>query len=369
MDEVKFFEYFVGPQHPGVTGNFSVHLKARGDVILEAKASPGYLHRGFEKLMEQRTWLQNITIVCRICVPDPDPVEALYSMGVEELMGVQPPERAQYIRAMVLEMSRISAHLLYLGSIAGAAGLYTIPNWAVGDRDYLLDRFEELTGGRVYHIYMIPGGVRRDLPRGFKKRLAETLDYIEGRLPEYERLLFDNWVFKERAVGIGVIEPEWGLKMGVSGPNIRASGVAWDIRREDPYLVYDKLEFEIPVGERGDVYDRALMRYLEIYQSINIIRQILEAIPEEGEFREDLGNPFEWTAPPGDAFVRVESSKGEFGMYLVSDGGKKPRRIQVRGPSYTHGITVLEEMLKGVRIEDVPMILFSLDVCPPDIER
>ncbi len=371
--EVREFEYFIGPQHVGITGNFGVHLKAVGDEIVEARANPGYLHRGFEKLMEQRRWIQNIPMVCRICVPDPDVNEVAYSLAVEEIAGLDVPLRAQYLRTMVLEMSRLQAYLLYFGGVAGALGLYTIPQWTVGDRDYLLDRFEELTGGRVYHIYTTIGGVRRDLPEGFSQRLRDTLHYLSQRLKEYDRLMFDNAVFKRRTQGVAVIKREYALQMGVTGPNLRATGVPADVRRDDPYLVYPGLDFEVPTLEEGDIYARVMVRRLEFEQSIHILHQVLDWLdhhpPEPVLNKEVIRNPFDWAPPPGDAFVRVESSKGEYGYYVVSDGGIKPYRVHVRGPSMTHGILVLEDLLKGARIADVAPFMFSLDVCPPDIDR
>lgn len=365
---MKEFEYFIGPQHVGISGNYSIHLKAQGDVITEAIAKPGYLHRGFEKLMEQRRWVQNVPMVPRICVPDPDPNEVLYSMAVEELSGLKPPERAQWIRTMVLEMGRIQAHLFYLSGISGALGLYTVPQWAIGDRDYILDLFETLTGARVYHIYVTPGGVRRDLPDGFKEKARETLDYLESRLEDYDHLIFENAVFRRRTIGVAVMDTEYAISHGVTGPNLRATGFKADVRKDDPYLVYDQLDFEVPVLSNGDMYDRALLRRLEISQSVRIVRQVLDRMPE-GPFINRPPNPIYWNVEKGDVFLRVESSKGEFGYYVVSDGGEKPYRVHVRGPSLTHGILVLENILKGARIADVSPIMFSLDVCPPDIDR
>ncbi len=368
IETIREFEYFIGPQHPGITGNFSIKLKAKGDIILEAEAHPGYLHRGFEKLMEQRHWVKNVPMVCRICVPDPDPNEVLYAMGVEELAGLEVPERAQWIRVMVLEMSRITAHLFYLGGIAGALGLYTIPQWTIGDRDYVLDRFEELTGARVYHIYTTPGGVRRDLPKGFADRMHKTLDYLEKRLKDYYRLMFDNPVFQKRTIGVGTMDSEWAMENGVTGPNLRGCGVKADVRIDDPYLVYDKIDFEVPTADGCDMFSRAIVRYRELEQSIHIIRQVLDNMPD-GPFLNKPGNPMMWRVPPGDVYVRVESSKGEYGYYIVSSGGVKPYRVHVRGPSMTHGIHVIEQLLVGQRVADVSAIMFSLDICPPDIDR
>ncbi len=365
---MRYFEYFVGPQHVGVTGNMSYHLWADGDEIKKMITSVGYLHRGFEKLMEYREWVKNVPMVPRICVPEPDVNEVLYAMGVEELSGLVPSERAQYIRVLVLEMARLSAFLFYFAGAAGALGLYTIPQWTIGDRDYILDRFEELTGGRAYHIYTTPGGVRRDLPDGFKSRVQETMNYLKKRLIDYDRLMFENAIIVKRTKGIGIIEKDYAMNMGVTGPNLRASGIKADVRKDDHYLVYDKLDFDVPVVGDGDIFSRIMQRRLEFDESIKIIEQVLEMMPDGG-FIEKLPNPIEWKVPAGDVYVKLESSKGEFGYYIVSNGEEKPYRIHVRGPSYTHGIQVAQEKIVGMRIADVAPFLFSLDVCPPDIER
>jgi len=368
MGEERYFEYFIGPQHPGVTGNMSYHFWAIGDEITRAEANLGYLHRGFEKLMERRLWYQNVPMVPRICVPEPDVNEVLYAMAVEKLLGWEIPERAVYIRMLVLELARLSAFLFYFGGVGGALGVYTIPNWTISDRDFILDLFEELTGGRVYHIYSEPGGVRRDMPEGFGEKVLETMDYLEKRLGDYDRLLFDNAVFRKRTMGVGVISKEDAIRFMVTGPNMRASGIDFDIRRDIPYLAYNRVEFNVPVQTEGDIYARTLQRRLEFEESIRIIRQVVEKMPG-GNFRIKPGNPLDFKVPAGDVFVRVESSKGEFGYYVVSDGGIRPYRVYVRGPSLTHGVQLVRHLIPGNRIADVPVILFSLDICPPDAER
>ena len=254
------YELNFGPNHPGIEGNYALKVKLHGDKVIEAKADGGYLHRGFEKLMEQRLWIQNIALVPRICVPDPSPMEVCYSMAVEDLCGLEVPERAQWIRVMQLELSRIAAHLFTFGGHAATTGMYSTMYWGVADRDLLLDLFEEFTGGRVYSIYNIPGGVRRELPTGFLKRLADTLDYIESRLPDYDNLFFTNQVFVQRAKGVGVMSQEQALEWGVTGPNLRATGLAFDVRRDDPYLIYDQIDFEIPTQDAGDAWARTLVR-------------------------------------------------------------------------------------------------------------
>jgi len=375
---MKEYELFIGPQHPGVTGNMMYHLWIDGDTVTKAECNVGYLHRGFEKLMESRSWMQNVPLVCRICVPEPDVNEMAYAMAVEQLMDWEVPERASYIRVIVLELARIAAHLMSIGSYAGSLGIYTLPQWALGDRDYILDIFEQLTGARVYHIYIWPGGVRWDMPEGLPKLIEKTLSYIEKRLKLYDDVLFRNRVFFDRAAGIGVIPKNKAIGWGVTGPNLRACGYGYDTRKLEPYAVYDEIDFKVVkypelgdfevISDGCDAYTRMIVRRLEIDQSISIVRQALRKMPE-GEHIIKHPNWLKWKAPAGYAFKRVESSKGEYGYFVVSDGSSKPVRIHVRGPSYTHGVNVAETILKGANMADVSQILFSLDVCPPDIER
>ncbi|MCD6379951.1 NADH-quinone oxidoreductase subunit D [bacterium] len=366
--EIKEYELFIGPNHPGISGNYSLKLLLEGDQIVKAKAEGGFLHRGFEKLMEERLFIQNVPIVCRICVPDPDPNEVNYARAIEQIAGIEVPIRAKYIRSMVLELSRMASHLFAFGGHAGTTGLYSMPNWSIADRDRILELFEELTGGRVYHIFTFPGGVRRDLPKGFKKHVTKVMDYIESRLPEYDDLFFHNALLIKRARGIGKLSKEDAIRWGATGPNLRACGVAADLRRDDPYEAYPYLEFDIPTQEEGDALARLRVRRLEIVESIKMIRQILEDIPE-GPVWNKIPNPLKWKIPAGDAYVRTESSKGEYAYYMVSDGGTKPYRVHVRGASVTHGVHILENLLEGSRIEDASQIIFSLDTCPPEVDR
>ena len=368
---MKEFDLFFGPQHPGVTGNFSLRVKIDGDTVVWAKAMPGFLHRGFEKFLELRNWIQVTPVVCRICVPDPDHSEATYSIATEQLADIEVPERGQYIRSLVLEMSRLSAYLFYFGAYGGAIGQYTFPNWTFADRDYILDLSEELTGARVYHIFNFPGGVRWDTPDGFEDKVDKLMNYLENRLKDYDEMFFNNKIFLKRSKGVSIMSKEYALKMEVTGPNLRATGIAADVRKDDPYAAYENLDFDVHVQKEGDMYSRVIQRRLEFEQSINLIRQITKKLRSmsHGPVRADLPNPLYWRIPPGESYGKVESSKGEFGFYLVSNGGTKPYRLQVRGPSISHGIQVLEEMMIGERIADVAPLMFSLDVCPPDIDR
>ncbi len=364
----KQVRLFIGPQHPGITGNMSVEVLLEGDTIVEAKTHVGYLHRAFEKLMERRLFIQSFPIVCRICVPEPDTNEENFARGLEELAGIEIPERAKWIRTLVLELSRLVALLHYTGGQAGSMGLGTASQWAVGDRDYVIDLLEELTGARIYHIFILPGGVRRDLPPGFKDRVLEVLDYIEKRLPDYDELIFENAVFKKRTIGLGVVKKEWVEEWGITGPVARACGFPIDVRKNDPYEAYDKLDFDIVTEEGCDVYSRAKVRRREIDVSISLIRQILDRMPE-GEVWKSLGNVFQWKIPKGETYVKSEATRGEFGFYVVTDGSTKPRRIQVRGASTPFAFTLLQQLLKGANIADVAPIMVSLQTCPPEIER
>ena len=359
---------YLGPQHPGITGNMMVRLKVEGDTVVKAVTEVGYLHRAFEKLAEQRNWLQTFTLMCRFCVPEPDPVEESYARAVETLEGREVPERAKYIRVLMLELARLGSYMLWYGGQAGSLGLYTIGQWSVGDRNYILDLFEELTGGRVYHMYIWPGGVRRDLPAGFEEKVLKTMDYMEQRLRDYEDLMFDNAIFRKRTQGVGIIEPEKAIEHGVVGPPLRGCGIKHDVRIDEPYEVYDKLDFEVPTEDGCDIWARAHVRRREMHQSIRIIRQVIDKMPK-GEFYNKIPNPQKWRLPKGDAYARTEAIRGEVGMYIASDGTEKPRRVHFRGAAYVHAITLLEHVLVGENIADVSAIMNSLGTCPPEIER
>jgi NADH-quinone oxidoreductase subunit D len=364
------YELNFGPNHPGIEGNYAFKVKLHGDTVIAARADGGYLHRGFEKLMEGRLWIKNLALVPRICVPDPVPMEVCYSMAVEDLGGFEVPERAKWLRVLQLELSRIAAHLFTFGGHAATTGMYSPMHWGVADRDLILDLFEELTGGRVYHIYNIPGGVRHDTPEGFLDRVTKTMDYIESRLPDYDDLFFTNQVFINRSRNTGPMTQQQALEWGVTGPNLRATGLAFDVRRDDPYLVYDQLEFDIATECAGDAWARTLVRRKELVQSIHIVRQVIDKLPSvTGPIRTRISNPLAWRIPAGETYMRVESSKGELGYYVVSNGGDKPYRVNIRGPSSMHAVQVLENMAIGARLEDIAQIMFSLDACPPEVDR
>ena len=365
----KYLKLWQGPNHPGITGNMSVELTVCGDEVVEGKTHVGYLHRGFEKLMERRTFIQCFPIVCRICVPEPDFNEYCYAAAVEELAGLEIPEKAKWIRTLILEMGRINSYLMYLGGQAGAFGQGVIGQWTTYARDLMLDRFEELTGARIYHMFILPGGVRDDLPDGFDERMEETLREIESTLRDVHDTMFRNAVFKKRAVGLGYVDPKLVDEYGITGPVARGAGVAKDVRKDQPYLVYDQLDFEPVVAQASDVYARADVRRRDLLMSVDLIRQVLAKMPRQGPVMATLPNVLHWKIPRGETYVRGECSRGEYGYYLVTDGSGYPRRVNVRGPSYTHAMALLEKLIVNVNISDVAGLMVSLHTYPPEIER
>jgi len=364
----KYLKLWQGPQHPGVTGNMALELIVEGDIIQECKTRVGYLHRGFEKLMERRRYIQCFPIVCRICVPEPDPNEYLLATATEDLAGIDIPERGKWIRALILEMVRMASTLMGLGGQAGSFGMGTISQWAVANRDYVLDLFEEITGGRVYHMYILPGGVRYDLPEGIEDRIEKVLKKIEKVVSDIEKVMFDNSVFKARAKGLGHIPREWIKPFGITGSTARASGVNFDVRKDTPYLIYDQLDFNVNTGTAGDVYERSLIRKEEVLLAIRLIRQILKKMPK-GPVRTKINDILHLRIPAGETYVKLESGRGEMGYYMVSDGSEYPRRVHVRGASYTHAMALLEKMAVGTSIADLAGLMTSLQTCPPEIER
>jgi NADH-quinone oxidoreductase subunit D len=361
-------ELYFGPQHLGMVGNFSITLNVQGDRIIKATANPGFLHRGFEKLMEYRTWIQNFPLVCRINVVEPDHMEMVYSMAVEKLAKIEVPERAHYIRSIYLELARVGSHLFGLWAYANMIGFDTVAQWAMYHRDLILDLFEELTGGRVYHIYIWPGGVRRDFPQGFKDKIIKTLHTIGKSVPDYDAAFFHNRLFYSRAHGIAKISKHEAKKLGAVGQVLRATGVQYDIRKIEPYAAYDKVDFSIPVRENGDAYSRVWVIRDEMIESVHMIFKLLDKMPE-GEVYNKIPNPFKWNIPKSETYVRVESSRGELGLYMVSNGKDKPYRVHFRTPSYTHGLVILEKLLQNASIADVGNTMISLYVVAPEIDR
>lgn len=354
--------YFsVGPQHSG-SGHLRMKIELQGDLILSAEPDPGFVHRSSEKIAETREYLQNVPMIERQCLPDVSSVTLAYAMAIEELLGIEIPPRAQFIRIIMCELSRIMSHLYWLSIMGIFLGHSTMFMWPFGDRDIFIDIAEKITGSRVSYTYIIPGGVRDDLPEGIEEQIMKTLDYFQGRLKEYDAIFFSNPIFGRRTKGVGVLSRDDAISLGVTGPTLRGSGIRGDIRKDIPYSSYDQLNFEIPVFPEGDSYARSIIRFKEMEISSSIIRQALEKLPE-GDFQVRARKK----VPEGEAFTRVEAARGELACYIISDGSAKPYRLKMSTPSFRNlpGFS----LMKGAMLADMPTIYWSLDYWPPDADR
>ena len=369
LDSQKYVKIWHGPNHPGVTGNMALELTLAGDEVVHAKTHVGYLHRGFEKLIERRLYIQGFPTSIRMCVAEPDTNEYDFAACIENLTGIEVPEMAQWLRALSLEMARLQGLLRVVPGQGGTLSLGIGVQWGVYLRDLILDRFEELTGARVYHMYILPGGVRGLLPEGFKARMEANLKEIDKFVGQIDDLMYSNIVFKKRTKDIAIIKPEMVDQYGIVGPNARSAGFQRDVRKDNPYLIYDKLDFEPKTYNHSDIYNRSRTRWYDLQTTVDLIRQILAKMPEKGDIKAETPNVLHWKIPKGETYMRCESSRGEYGLYMVSDGSTKPRRVNLRGPSYTQAVSLLEDMLVNANISDVHSIMVSLQTCPPEIER
>ena len=363
--DVDGYDLYFGPVHPG-SGNFGVKLTVEGEQVVAARADPGYLHRGFEKLMEYRTPMQNAVLSDRLCILESLNWNLVHAEAVDRLCGTEIPERARYIRVILAELSRIQSHIIWYGVLSKALGFDTGFMVAFGYRDYVLDLFEFVTGGRVYPAgYICPGGVRRDIPEGTKKRIEELLVKMEKMLREFEA--YDSKTIATRCRGVGVLTLDDALRLGATGPVLRASGLAADVRRDAPYEIYDELDFEVPVREEGDAFARSSIRRREIEESIKIVRQALDRLPAES--LPPVKPKAAGKLPEGEVYVRNEIARGEAAVYMKSIGESHPYRCKIRGPDLLHMIPVLEHLLVGAEVADVPAIYWSLNICPADMDR
>ncbi len=417
MAEIRNYTMNFGPQHPAAHGVLRLVLELDGEVIQRADPHIGLLHRGTEKLAENRTYLQSVPYMDRLDYVSMMSNEHAYVMAIEKMLGLEVPVRAQYIRVMFDEITRVLNHLLWLGAHALDVGAMTVFLYAFREREDLFDVYEAVSGARMHAAYYRPGGVYRDLPNTMpqyevsslrnaktvkaqnENRQGSLLDFIEdftNRFPayidEYETLLTDNRIWKQRTVGIGVVTPERALALGMTGPMLRGSGIEWDLRKKQPYEVYANLDFDIPVGVNGDCYDRYLVRMEEFRQSNRIIKQCVDwlrknpgpvitadnkvAPPNREGMKtnmEDLIHHFKlftegFHVPAGEAYAAVEHPKGEFGIYMVSDGANKPYRLKIRAPGFPH-LAALDEMTKGHMIADLVAIIGTQDIVFGEIDR
>ena len=362
MIEKLVFKLHWGPQHPA-SGHLRFVLDVEGDLIEKATPEIGYTHRGIEKLIENRNYLQSIPLMERLNNLDSFNLSLGLTRAVEQIIGTVPPTRARFIRTIAGELGRIMSHLYWLSIFGVVAGLFTIIMWPIADRELLLDLAEMLTGSRVTYTYFIPGGVLYDIPSGFRERAFETIEYFEKRLEDYRDFVFENKVYLVRTKNVGIINPLDAVKFGLTGPSLRGSGVEVDMRKDDPYDAYEEIDFKVITEKGGDSYSRAFVRLMEIKESLNIVRQALEMLPD-GAIRNRL--PFKM--PKGEVYSRVESARGELGVYLVSDGKEKPYRVKISSPSFRN-LSALQHFLRGIYTADLPVIYHSMDIWALDADR
>ncbi len=417
MAEIKNYTLNLGPQHPAAHGVLRLVLELDGEVIQRADPHIGLLHRATEKLAESKTYIQSLPYMDRLDYVSMMSNEQAYCLAIEKMMGVDVPVRAQYIRVMYAEITRLLNHLMWLGAHGFDCGAMNMLIYCFRERESLFDMYEAVSGARMHAAYFRPGGVYRDLPDSMpqykiskvknakaieklnENRQGSLLDFIEdftkkfpGYVDEYETLLTDNRIWKQRTVGVGVVSPERALSLGFTGPMLRGSGFAWDLRKTQPYDAYSQMDFDVPVGKTGDCYDRYLVRVQEMRQSNRIIQQCIDwlrvnpgpvitsnhkvAAPDRESMKtnmEELIHHFKlftegFHVPEGEAYAAVEHPKGEFGIYIVSDGANKPYRLKIRPPGFSH-LAAMDEMARGHMIADAVAIIGTMDIVFGEIDR
>ncbi len=380
----------MGPQHPSTHGVLRVILELDGEIITKTTPVLGYLHRGIEKIAEHKTYHQFITLTDRLDYTSPFINNLAYVLAVEKLLELEIPLRAQYIRVMLAEITRIQSHLIWLGTHALDIGAMSPLLYTFREREETLDMFEMVGGARMNQSYFRIGGLAADLPEGFVEKVRAFCEELPARIEGYERLLTENKIWLGRTKGVGVISAEEGIEMGLSGPCLRGSGVEWDLRKANPYTSYDHFDFDIPTGKNGDTYDRYLVRMEEMRQSNRIIKQVLDKLPsgEINAYNPKVISPLKekvqeniesliihfhlmtegFNVPKGEAYASVESSKGELGFYVVSDGSSKPYRIKIRTPSFVN-MESLGTMVEGSMMSDIVAVIGSIDICLGEVDR
>ncbi|HEY44080.1 MAG TPA: NADH-quinone oxidoreductase subunit D [Anaerolineae bacterium] len=358
----------LGPQHPSTHGVFRMVVSLDGEEIADLQPVLGYLHRNHEKIGERNTYLMNMPFTDRLDYLASMGNNFGYALAVEKLMGITPPERAEYIRVMMAELTRIVSHLFSIGTLLNDLGAFFTPMlYALTERELILDIFEAVSGSRMMCNYFRFGGVARDLPEGILEKVYELVtERLPRKVDELDTYLTDNEIVRTRSIGIGVLPREQAIEYSAAGPVLRASGVGYDVRRAESYSIYDRFDFDVAIRHNGDVYDRYLVRLEEIRQSLRILQQVVRDIPD-GEFQ--TGKPqYQVRVPPGESYGRVENPKGELGFYIVSNGKPNPWRYHIRSPSFIN-LTAFGEMCKGHKIADVVAILGSIDIVLGEVDR
>jgi NADH dehydrogenase I D subunit len=380
----------MGPQHPSTHGVLQVILDLEGEVVVKCDPVPGYLHRGTEKLAENKHYTQIIPLTDRLDYLAAFNNNVAFVMAVEKLLGLELPERAKWLRVLLMELQRIASHLIWFGTHVMDIGAITAFLYSMREREYILDIFEMCCGARLTYSYARVGGFMADTPPGFEEKVREFIKIFPARLAEYNKLVTRNPIFMDRTIDIGVVTKEDAISLGFTGPCLRGSGVDWDIRKREPYLTYDQLDFDIPIGTKGDCYDRYLIRMEEMAQSLRLVEQALDRLPK-GPVRADdpkvVLPPKElsmstaeamqrhfyqvihgFPTPVGEAYGKIEGSKGELGFYIISDGSSQPYRMHIRAPSYIN-LQSLPLMSEGRMIADVVAAIGSIDIVLGEVDR
>jgi len=390
VTEIKNLTLNFGPQHPAAHGVLRLVLEMDGEIVERADPHVGLLHRGTEKLIEHKTYLQAIPYFDRLDYVSPMCQEHAFALAVEKLLGIEVPPRGQYIRVLFSEITRILNHLLNISAFALDVGAMTPLLWWFEEREILMEFYERVSGARLHSAYFRPGGVHRDLPAGLTDDIAVFIERFPKTLDDVEHLLTENRIFKQRTVDIGIASAEQAMDWGFTGPMLRASGVPWDLRKAEPYDVYGRMDFDIPVGRNGDCYDRYLIRIEEMRQSLRIMKQCLEQLPDGPVRTEDpkispprraemkqsmeaLIHHFKlytegYHVPAGETYTAVEAPKGEFGVYLVADGTNKPYRCKIRAPGFAF-MQATEFLGRGHMLADVVAIIGSMDIVFGEVDR
>lgn len=390
VTEIKNLTMNFGPQHPAAHGVLRLVLEMDGEIVERADPHIGLLHRGTEKLIENKTYLQAVPYFDRLDYVSPMCQEHAFALAIENLLGITPPLRGQYIRVLYSEITRILNHLLNISAFALDVGAMTPLLWWFEEREVLMEFYERVSGARLHSAYFRPGGVHRDMPEGLADDIMAFVERFPTMIDDVEHLLTENRIFKQRTVDIGIATAEEAMDWGFSGPMLRGSGVAWDLRKSEPYDVYGKMDFDIPVGKNGDCYDRYLLRLEEMRQSLRIMKQCLEQMPDGAvrsnnpkispPRRADMKTSMEalihhfklytegYHVEPGETYTAVEAPKGEFGVYVVSDGSNKPYRCKIRAPGFAF-LQATDFLGKGSMLADIVAIIGSMDIVFGEIDR
>lgn len=354
----------MGPQHPVNHGLWTLKVKTAGELVVDAEVLIGYIFRMIEKIAESRPYNALQPLTDRLCYVSAMSWEGTYTLAVEKLMEVEVSKRVQYIRTIMLELQRIASHLTWLSAFSADVGVLSMQVISFREREYVLDLLEHVTGSRMMYNYFTAGGLRRDLPQGFVEDCHNLTFFLDERIQEYKAILEDSRIFKLRSEDVGIISKNDALNLGATGPVLRASGVKADLRKIEPYLIYDELEFDIPVRSEGDCFARYKIRMEEMFQSNKIIRQALDQMPSEGEIFQKPPRKL----PKGDVYFRTEDPRGEGGFYIIGNDEKTPYRVKIKSPAYSN-LAICNYILKGIKVADIAPTVASIDLCVGEIDR